>query len=140
MSMQTLRVELPDAIFRLLAHIARLTHQSPEQLAAQSIAGNLPPSVENAPPEMQADLLALQRLSVEELLGIAHSQVPPHQQERLLALLEKNQTVLLTPEEHQELSHLRLTADHLMVRKAYAWAILRWLGHSIPALHELPLE
>jgi predicted transcriptional regulator len=50
--MQTLTVELPDAIFRLLAHLAELTRQSPEQLAAQSIAGNLPPSVENAPPEI----------------------------------------------------------------------------------------
>jgi hypothetical protein len=140
MTTQTLTIELPEPVFQLLTHVAELTDQSPEQLAAQSIAGNLPPSVENAPVEMQTELLAMQRLPVDELLNIACSQIPSHQQERHLMLLEKNQAALLIPEERQELSHLRLTADRLMVRKAYAWAILRWRGHSVPALNELPLE
>jgi hypothetical protein len=25
-----------------------------------------------------------------------------------------------------------------MLQKAYAWSVLRWRGHRIPALHELP--
>lgn len=140
MATQRLIIELPEPVFQLLARVAELTHESPEQLAAQSIAGNLPPSVENAPPEMQSELLAMQRFPVDELLNIAYSQVPSHQQERHLVLLEKNQATSLTPEEREELSHLRLAADRLMVRKAYAWAILRWRGHSVPALNELPLE
>ena len=67
-------------------------------------------------------------------------QVPSPQQEHHLALLEKNQAASITPEERQELSALRVAADRLMVRKAYAWAILRWRGHPVPALHELPVE
>ena len=82
----------------------------------------------------------MQKLPVDELLQIASSQVPPHQQERQLALLEKNQAASIAPEESQELSALRVAADRLMVRKAYAWAILRWRGHPVPALHELPAE
>jgi len=57
MMTQKLTVELPEPVFQLLVHMAALTEQSPEQLAAQSIAGNLPPSVENTPPEIQAELL-----------------------------------------------------------------------------------
>ncbi len=140
MSPQTLTVELPESVYQMLARIAGLTHQSPEQLAAQSITGNLPPVIENAPPEMQSELLAMQNLPVDKLFHIAQSQIPSAQQERHLALLEKNRNSSITPEERQELSHLRLTADCLMVRKAYAWSLLRWRGIPIPALNELPLE
>lgn len=140
MGTQRLTIELPEPVFRSLRHIAALTQQTPEQLAAQSITGNLPPSVENAPLEIQAELLTMQRLPVDELLKIAHSQVPPAHRKRHLALLEKSRATPITPEERQELSDLRLAADRLMVRKAYAWAVLRWRGHPVPTLDELPLE
>jgi hypothetical protein len=42
-----------------------------EVLAAQSVVSTLPPSVENAPLEMQPDLLKMQNLSIEELRLIA---------------------------------------------------------------------
>jgi hypothetical protein len=81
----------------------------------------------------------MQTLPVAELLKIAHSQVPPEQQTRHLTLLEKNSAAVITPEERQELNDLLLAADQLMLRKAYAWAVLRWRGQRTPALTELPL-
>lgn len=104
---------------------------------AQSVAGNLPPSVDNAPAEAQAELLALQWLPVDELQRIAHEQVAPEQQERHLQLLAQEN---LTAAEQVELTELRRQVDRLMVRKAYAWAVLRWRGHPIPRLDEIPLE
>ena len=77
--------------------------------------------------------------SIEELLEIAHSQVPFSQQQRHVKLLEKNQTDDLTLEQRQELNNLRSLADRLMLKKAYAWAVLRWRGHRVPPLNELPL-
>jgi hypothetical protein len=100
---------------------------------------NLPPSRDNAPPEMQAELLRMQTLSIDELLEIAQSQIESEQQARHTALLEKNQTDEISPEERQELSELRSSVDRLMLRKAYAWAVLRWRGHRIPSLNELPV-
>ncbi|MDY6878334.1 MAG: hypothetical protein SWK90_19310 [Chloroflexota bacterium] len=88
---------------------------------------------------MQSELLALQTLPVTELKQIATSQIPPIQQASHLTLLEKNKGNI-TPEEREELIAFRLDADRLMLRKAYAWAILRWRGQSIPALNELPLD
>lgn len=138
MSIYKVTVELSEPVFRQLARIALATQQPLEVLAAQSIESNLPPTADNAPVEMQAELLMMQTLSITELLSIAQSQINADQQQRHIELLEKNQTDNLTSQERQELSELRIAADRLMLQKAYAWAVLRWRGHRIPTLNELP--
>lgn len=139
MATQRVTVELSEPVFQQLVRIAEATSQPLEVLAAQSITSNLPPSPDNASLEMQAELLQMQTLSIDELLEIAQAQVEPEQQSCHTALLEKNQTDEISPEERQELSELRSSVDRLMLRKAYAWAVLRWRGHRIPSLNELPV-
>ncbi len=137
---QQLTLELPEKIFHQFARIAKMTHQSIESLVIQSISSNLPPTVENAPFSMQAGLQAMQTLSIEELLKIAQSQVPTTQQQRHLVLLEdQQQSDSMAPDERQELRKLGIAADQIMLKKAYAWALLRWRGYRIPTLDELPL-
>ncbi|WP_017297614.1 hypothetical protein [Nodosilinea nodulosa] len=140
MSTQQITIELPKPVMRQLMRIAAATHQSIESLVAQSVLSNLPPSVDNAPSELQTDLLAMQGMGVEELYAIAQAQTEPAQHNRHTELLQKNEVELLTPEERQELSALRQSADHLMLRKAYAWSLLRWRGQKIPALADLPVS
>ena len=137
---RSLTVELPESIFEYLQQMASFTRQSLDQLARQSIEGNLPPSVANAPAEMQPELLRMQTSSIAELQQIAHSQIPAGKQARHLELLEKNSESTITPGERQELASLRLEADRLMLRKARAWSLLRWRGQPIPPLEELPLD
>lgn len=139
MTTQSITLQLPEPVFRYLLQLAALTKRPLEQLVRQSVEGNLPPPVTNAPPEMQAELLGLQFLPVEDLLRVAHSQIDPERRHRHLLLLEKNNERDLQGDELAELDALRLTADRLMVRKAYAWAVLRWRGHPTPALEQLPL-
>jgi hypothetical protein len=134
---QHITIELPEPVMRQLMRIAAATHQSIETLVAQSVLSNLPPSVDNFPPELQTDLLAMQTLSTEGLLAIAQAQITPAQCDRHTELLQKNEVSQLTAEERQELSALRLDADYLMLRKAYAWSLLRWRGQKIPALADL---
>ena len=134
MTTQRVTIELPEPVFRQLARIAEATQQPVEVLADQSVVSNLPPSVENAPPEMQLELLKIQTLSIEELKSVAYANVEPSQHERHVELLEKNQEGSLTPEERQELTDLRVAADRLMLLRAYAWSVLRWRGHRIPPL------
>jgi hypothetical protein len=130
-------VELPLPLYRFLERLAEQTQQPLEKLVAQSVAGNLPPSVDNAPVEAQPGLLALQWLPIGELERIAYEQINAKQQRRHLQLLDKDS---LTAAEQTELAELRHQADLLMLRKAYAWAVLRWRGHPIPRLEEIPLE
>lgn len=137
---QTLTLRLPEPTLRYLQQIATATQRPLEQVVQQSIEGNLPPSVASAPVNMQAELLAMQMLPLEALQRIARSQMPVEQQVRHLALLESNSAGDLSPAERAELLTLRETADRLMLRKAYAWAILRWQGQPVPELDELPLE
>lgn len=137
MSDRPVTLELPEPIFRQLARIAEATQQSVEALALQSIASNLPPHPDNAPPEMQVELLEMSTLPIEELLAFAQAEVEPQQHDRHVKLLDEDRAGLLTPEERQELINLRLAADRLMLRKAYAWSLLRWRGYRIPPLQEL---
>jgi hypothetical protein len=132
-------IELPETVLQQLTRIAELTHQTIETLVTQSVLTNLPPLPDNAPPELQQALLDLQNLSNEELKTIANGRVISLQQERHEILLEKNQSGQLTAAERQELGQLRQAADELMLKKAYAWSILRWRGQKIPTLNELPV-
>ena len=140
MAKQKVTVELPQAIFQQLARIANATQQPLETLVAQSIVSNLPPTPDNAPLEIQEELLQMQIWNDEELLAIANSQITDQQQKRHIELLEKNSTSEeLNKSERQELSVLRVKADRLMLQKAYAWSVLRWRGHKVPNFNEMPL-
>lgn len=132
-------IELPEPIYRLLAQIADASHQSVESIAAQSVSGNLPPSVATAPAELRDELQRMQALLQDELIAIATQQISAAQASRHVDLLERNANGQLSAQERDELDGLRVAADHLMVRKAYAWALLRWRGYRMPALTELPL-
>ncbi len=133
-------IELPEPVYRLLAQIADATHQPLETIAAQSVTGNLPPSLETAPEGLRASLLSMQLFSNDALLEIAGERVGEDEQARHLELLEINGEGPLSTEELEELQSLRAAADRLMVRKAYAWALLRWRGYPVPPINELPLE
>ena len=140
MTTQPVTLQLPEPILSYFRQLALATKRPLEQLLRQSVEGNLPPSVDTMPSEMRDELLALQTLPVEELTRIAASQAPPEKQARHLELLERHRLAAITPADQDELAALRLAADRLMLRKAYAWAVLRWRGYPIPPLAELPLD
>ena len=140
MTVQTLTVSLPEPVYRYLKQVASATRRPVEQVAQESIVGNLPPSVVTMPAEMQGELLSYQGMPLEELQRIATGQMPLAQQVRHQQLLDKNADSGLTPAERDELAESRTLADRLMLRKAYAWAVLRWRGQAVPALDDLPLE
>ncbi len=77
-------------------------------------------------------IMVMQELTIEELLNIAQSQIPESQQELHFQLLEKNQNNQLSESDRLLLKYLRVSADYLMLKKAYAYAILKWKGFSLP--------
>ncbi|MEH2294677.1 hypothetical protein [Nostoc sp.] len=95
---------------------------------------NAPPAVDYAPLELQGELIAMQKLTIEDLLTIGQSQVPENQQELHLELLEKNQNHQLSESDRLLLRSLRVSADYLMLKKAYAYALLQWKGYSFQIL------
>jgi hypothetical protein len=98
------------------------------------------PKVTDSPLPMQPELLKMQTYPVARLRTIAESQVSQAKQERHLELLQKNSDGAITPVERVELVTLREQADQLMLRKAYAWALLRWRGYPVPALDDIAVN
>jgi hypothetical protein len=82
MATQSLTLTLPESVLAHLREVASNTQQPLEQIALQSIEGNLPPSIANAPADMKSELLALQKLSMLELKQVALSQLSPTHQNR----------------------------------------------------------
>jgi hypothetical protein len=136
----SLTINLSDAVYLYLQEMAGLTQQPVEQLVQQSVEGNLPPKVTDSPLPMQPELLKMQTYPVARLRTIAESQVSQAKQERHLELLQKNSDGAITPVERVELVTLREQADQLMLRKAYAWALLRWRGYPVPALDDIAVN
>ncbi|MDD1426022.1 hypothetical protein MEO93_12135 [Dolichospermum sp. ST_sed3] len=98
---------------------------------------NAPPAVDYAPLELQGELITMQELTIEELLTIAQSQISESQQELHFQLLEKNQNNQLSESDRLLLKSLRVSADYLMLKKAYAYALLKWRGFSLPDFEQL---
>ncbi len=98
---------------------------------------NAPPAVDYAPLELQGEFMVMQELTIEELLNIAQSQIPESQQELHFQLLEKNQNNQLSESDRLLLKSLRVSADYLMLKKAYAYALLKWKGFSLPDFEQL---
>jgi len=131
-----LTVRIPAPIYRRLERVAQETDQPVESVALASITGNLPPSLDDAPTDLIGDLHALQTLSDDDLWAVARTKLPRNQQMRLGVLLARNRAGLLTEAEQAELARMGEETDRLTLRKAHAYALLRWRGFPLPSLDE----
>lgn len=136
MRQQAITVELPDDIYERVKRTARGMKQ-PVKQALVSIVKAAMPSLERVPPEYRPDLEAMESLSDGELWEIAESSVPVAQQRQLTRLLQKNQRGIMTEQERHALTRLRTEADRLMLRRSYAYLLLKYRGHRIPTLADL---
>jgi hypothetical protein len=103
------------------------------------LTASIPPLPDTFSNEIRDDLLALEGLADDELWEVARSFVSPEQQEEMSLLLEKNKAPI-TGAEKARLSELQAQADRLMLRKAYAYVLLKWRGPRLPTLAELEAQ
>ncbi len=86
------------------------------------------------PPEVEAELQALEVLSDDVLWAVARSRINLTKHRRWRRLLEKRQQGGLAEPEQQEFERLVADADRLTVCKAQAYQLLKERGHRIPEL------
>ena len=135
MTTQTVTVTLPEEIYHRFQVSAHVMQQSMEDLLTQSIQGNLPPSIEDLPPELQNEIgLFLQSLTSQALWEIVKAPSLPATWQRQQELLEKNQEETLTAAEMDKLEQLRVQMDRRGMRRSYALALLKWRGYSQSAV------
>ncbi len=133
-------VQIPEQLYRRLERMAKLTHLSPEEVLAKMLDSSVPLLPESWPEQMRDDLLELESLSDDELWQVARRVASAEQIEEHHRLLEKNSAGTLTDAERAQLERLRKEADRLMVRKAYAYVLLKWRGYRLPTLAELEAQ
>jgi hypothetical protein len=92
---------------------------------------------ESLPPEVEAELRALELLNDDVLWAVARSRMNLSKQRRWQRLLEKRNLRGLTGPEEHELERLMADGDRLMICKAQAYLLLKNRGHRIPELDKL---
>ena len=132
MTLQTIRLDLPDAILRRLNDAADAAQQSLSDVVLQSIRAGLPPDLTRMPEQFRDDLRLLNRMENEMLWQVARSSLEDNQANEYEELLAKNQNAALNESGRSRLVVLRQESDLLMFRRAYALALLKWRGVSIP--------
>ncbi len=137
MTGQAITLHLPDHLYRRLGQAADALQQTLDDVVLQSISAGLPPSLDRVPERFQADLRALGRLSDEILWQITRSDIDDDKAALYESLLEQNQRGELGKADRTRLDTLREEADLLMLRRSFAYALLKWRGHPIPTLGEL---
>ena len=138
--MQTVTVSLSENIYRRLQHASEIAGKPIHEFAAQSVAENLPPLLDMIPARYRDDLRQMEKLSDDELQAIARNRVDEKSQRRHKRLLKKNSAGTLTEDERKALTEMRLAADGVMLRKAYAFLLLKLRGYRLPSVRELESE
>lgn len=134
----TLTLDLPDPLFTHLQTQAKSTAHSLAEVVVEQLSRTLPSTEAELPPDLQAELNAMEQLSDHALWQLAESQANPDTVALYDLLLERLHAGSLTAAGRHWLEQLRNEAEALMLRKAHAYAILQKRGHQLPPLAALP--
>jgi len=132
MTVQTVNVKLSLATYRRLERLAATIRQPLDRILAQSIRGNLPPSLDDLPADLREDMASLVNLSDDDLWAVARGSLEARQWSEHQRLLRKNIAGKLTERETVKLESLRGETDRYVTRKSFALALLKWRGYSLP--------
>jgi hypothetical protein len=129
--MQTVTLQLPEALYRIARQVAETTQQPLETVLQNSIAYALPP-LDDVPPEEAAALSALALLDDATLWREADMVMSPIEQTELQNLLDSQGEGDLSPIDAARLETLLDIYGRLTVRKAHAWLLLARRGYRVP--------
>lgn len=129
---ETVTLRLPEELHHRLAAAAVATRRSLEEILLHALRIGSPPAWDDAPPEHQAELAAMDRLDDEALWKLARGRRSEAEMVRYDELLEQSAAGALGDAGRSELDMLRREADRFMLIKAHAAVLLRWRGHDVP--------
>lgn len=130
--MQEIKVQLRDDVYHRLAQMAATLGRPLEEVIDQTIRGNLPPTLSDLPREDRDLVASLALLDDDALRAIASEPLPASRWRRHQRLLRKAADGVLKSDEAVELAALRTAADHSVVRRSCALALLKWRGFALP--------
>lgn len=129
--MQTVTLELPEALYRSAHQIAEATRQPLEAVLQASLAHALPP-LDDVPPEEAVELAAMALLDDAALWRESRVTLSAEEQVELTELLDRQGAGGLSAADEPRLQALMDAYGRLMVRKAHAWLLLARRGYQVP--------
>ncbi len=120
---------MPEAVLQRADLAAQVLQYPVEDLLSAIVSAALP-EVDDAPPDMQGELVRMTWLSDQELWQIARSEVAHEQDEQLNDLSQLQSQRSLTEAEQYPIEALRQVYGHVTLRKARAYALLSLRGGS----------
>lgn len=118
MKEHVVNLTLPESIYEPLQQIAVATGMSLDEVVVQTLKGGMPPSLRKVPAAFHEELLSLNKMDDIQLWDVIQGK-------------EKSRSKY--DEEHE-------MADFPMLRRAYAFSLLKWRGHPVPSPQEMMLE
>ena len=130
-------LEIPDETLARYRQGAAMAQMPLETFIVERLINTPLLLPDDFPPPLDEELRGLDRLDDESLWKVAQAQLSEADQERYELLLDKQQTSSLTAEEQQALEALGQQARLLTLKRAHAYMLLKWRGHSVPPLETL---
>lgn len=129
---ETVTLRIPEELHHRLAAAAAATRRSLDEILLHALRIGSPPAWDDAPPEHQVELAAMDRFYDDALWKLARGRRSEAEMARYDELLEQSAAGALGDAERSELEMLRRDADRFMFIKAHAAVLLRWRGHDVP--------
>lgn len=133
MTVQTIALKLPDALYEGLRRRAEQSHRSVESEVLDVVAAALP-LVDTQSADLADAVAQLAVLDDDELWRAARSHLDTDAAAEMEELHLKRQRVGLTEAESQDLANLVRQYERLMLVRAEAAALLRERGHDVAPL------
>ena len=124
---QRVTLDLPESVLQRADQAAQALQHPLEEVLVDMLAAVLP-DMEDAPADVQADLVRMTWLSDQDLWAVARDAMPNEQQEQLQHLAEVQAQRPLTPDEQKILAELRTAYGRVTLRKARAYVLLSLRG------------
>ena len=134
---QTVTLGLSDETLQRYQRGATAAHKQLAECLAERLMDAVPPLPDDLPSPLREALREIERLDDAALWQIAQSQLPPARQRLHSRLLAKQSHRPLTARETDLLRGIGAEARLLTLKKAHAYMLLRWRGHTLPSLAAL---
>ncbi len=130
---QTLTLQLPDETIQRYQQSASAAHKRLEDFIVERLIETTPLRNSQLSTATETELKALETFHDEALWAVARSRLAPKQQRLYNRLLTKNVQGNITEVEKAQLKTLGDEARLLTLKKAHAYLLLKWRGHTLPS-------
>jgi hypothetical protein len=132
MALSTHTIQISENIFQRIYRQAQANQLSINEFVEQTLNRVLSPAIDHVPEKWRADLQQMQTMTDAMLWKIARTELSASRQKLYEQLAAARQQRPLSPTEQHQLEILCEEADMVMVRRSYAWLLLKTRGHQIP--------